>query len=95
MNRLEALKMAQEKNFENRIKSFLKNEGCYFLKYWVGGNFTKSGIPDLLICCNGSFGAVELKAKSGKQIACYSRQNRLGSKQRQNNRINLCGRKRR
>lgn len=58
--------MAQEKNFENRVKSFLKNEGCYLVKYWGGGNFTKSGIPDLLICCNGSFVAVELKAKSGK-----------------------------
>lgn len=58
--------MASEKNFENRVKSFLKTEGCYFLKYWGGGNFTKSGVPDLLICCNGFFIGVEIKAESGK-----------------------------
>ena len=58
--------MAQEKQFENRIKKFLKEQGCYFIKYWGGGQFTKSGIPDLLICCNGYFVAVEVKAENGK-----------------------------
>ena len=58
--------MAQEKNLENRIKQFLKDEGCYFIKYWGGGGFTKAGVPDLLICCNGHFIAAELKAENGK-----------------------------
>lgn len=58
--------MAQEKNLENRIKQFLKDEGCYFIKYWGGGGFTKAGVPDLLICCNGHFIAAELKADKGK-----------------------------
>ena len=58
--------MAGEKNFENRVKAFLKDQGCWFIKYWGGGQFTKSGIPDLLICCNGHFIAVELKGPSGK-----------------------------
>lgn len=58
--------MAAEKNFENRVKKFLKEQGCWFIKYWGGGQFTKSGIPDLLICCNGHFLAVELKAPKGK-----------------------------
>ena len=58
--------MAQEKNLENRIKQFLKDEGCYFIKYWGGGGFTKAGVPDLLICCNGYFIAAELKAENGK-----------------------------
>lgn len=58
--------MAQEKNLENRIKQFLKDEGCYFIKYWGGGGFTKAGVPDLLICCNGHFIAAELKADNGK-----------------------------
>ena len=58
--------MVQEKNFETRVKAFLRREGCYFIKYWGGGNFTKAGIPDLLICCNGYFVAVELKGESGK-----------------------------
>lgn len=60
------MNIAKEKNFENRIKKFLKEQGCYFIKYWGGGQFTKSGIPDLLICCNGYFVAVEVKAENGK-----------------------------
>lgn len=58
--------MAAEKNFENKIKAFLKDSGCYFIKYWGGGEFTKAGVPDLLICCNGHFVAVEVKAPNGK-----------------------------
>lgn len=58
--------MADEKNYENKIKKFLKSEECWHLKYWAGGGFTKSGIPDLLICCNGHFIGAEVKAKTGK-----------------------------
>lgn len=57
--------MAQEKNLENRVKKFLKDEGCWYLKTW-GGGMQRSGIPDLLICCNGFFVGVELKAEDGK-----------------------------
>lgn len=58
--------MAAEKNFENKVKKFLKEHGCYFIKYWGGGAFTKSGVPDLLVCCNGYFVGVELKAPNGR-----------------------------
>jgi Holliday junction resolvase len=58
--------MAAEKNFENKVKAFLKEQGCWFIKYWAGGEFTKAGVPDLLICCNGHFLGVELKAPKGK-----------------------------
>lgn len=58
--------MAEEKNFENRVKKFLKEQGCYFVKYWGGGRFTQDGVPDLLICCEGYFIAVELKATNGR-----------------------------
>lgn len=58
--------MADEKNFENKVKKFLKEQGCWFIKYWAGGEFTKAGIPDLLICCNGHFLGVELKGPKGK-----------------------------
>lgn len=61
--------MAAEKNFENRVKAFLKSKGCWFIKYWGGGQFTKAGVPDLLVCCNGHFLAVELKAPNGKPSA--------------------------
>lgn len=54
-----------EKLFENKVKKFLSEQGCWYLKYWAGSQFTKSGIPDLLICCNGRFIAVEVKAENG------------------------------
>ena len=66
LNRRWVKLMANEKNFENKIKKFLKDQNCYFIKYWGGGQFTKSGVPDLLICCNGYFVAVEVKAENGK-----------------------------
>ena len=58
--------MASEKNFENKIKAYLKEKGAWYIKYWGGGNFTKAGIPDLLICYKGKFIAVEVKAENGK-----------------------------
>ena len=58
--------IAQEKNLENKVKDFLKKHGCWYVKYWGGGGFTKSGIPDLLICCNGYFIGCELKSVRGK-----------------------------
>jgi hypothetical protein len=58
--------MSSEKNFENKVKKYLKEKGCYFVKYWGGGVYTRSGIPDLLVCCNGHFVGVELKADKGK-----------------------------
>lgn len=58
--------MAQEKNFENKTKDFLNSQGCYFIKYWGGGQFTKSGIPDIICCCNGHFVGIEVKAPNGK-----------------------------
>ncbi len=68
--------MASEKSFENRVKKFLKEQGCYFIKYWGGGEFTKAGVPDILVCCNGKFLGVEVKAQNGrpsplKEQGCY------------------------
>ena len=58
--------MAQpEKAFENKVKGFLKQSGCWFVKTWSNG-IQRSGIPDLLVCCNGRFVGVELKAPNGK-----------------------------
>lgn len=58
--------MAQEKNFENKIKTFLMTHRAWFIKYWAGSQFTKSGIPDILACVNGQFVAIEVKAPNGK-----------------------------
>lgn len=57
--------MAQEKNFENKIKTYLKNNGCWYVKYFAN-RMTKSGVPDILACVNGYFLAIEVKADKGK-----------------------------
>lgn len=58
--------MAAEKNFENKVKTYLKNYGCWFLKYWGGASYTKSGIPDLLVSSDGFFLGIEVKADKGE-----------------------------
>lgn len=57
--------MAAEKQFENKVKAFLKEQGVYFVKFF-GCAFTRAGVPDLLCCVNGRFVAVEIKAENGK-----------------------------
>lgn len=57
--------MAAEKAFENKVKAFLNEQGCWVLKTWSNG-VQRSGVPDLLVCCNGYFVGVELKAPNGK-----------------------------
>lgn len=57
--------MAGEKNFENKIKKFLKERGWWHVKYFANRN-TKSGVPDILACVNGCFLAIEVKAENGK-----------------------------
>ena len=47
------------------MKKHLKDNGAWVLKYWGGAKFTKSGIPDLLVCLNGCFLGIELKAPRG------------------------------
>lgn len=57
--------MAGEKNFENKVKKFLKERGWWHIKYFANRN-TKSGVPDILACVNGCFLAIEVKAENGK-----------------------------
>lgn len=57
--------IAAEKTFETKIKSYLKDNGCYIIKTH-GDRFSKVGTPDLLICCNGHFIGAEIKAENGK-----------------------------
>lgn len=57
--------MAEEKQFENKIKDYLKTKNAYFVKYFAN-RMTKSGIPDILASVNGYFVAIEVKAENGK-----------------------------
>lgn len=56
--------MASEKEFEKKVKAFLREQGCWVLKTWSNG-VQRKGVPDLLVCCNGYFLGVELKAENG------------------------------
>jgi len=58
--------LAAEKNFENKVKRYLEEYGAWILKYWGGAAYTKSGIPDLLVCSDGCFLGIEIKAVTGK-----------------------------
>lgn len=74
--------MAEEKNFENKIKRYLESVGVYALgldyknkpvpavgyyeKRWGGGMFTKAGLPDMHICIHGKSIEVEIKAERGR-----------------------------
>lgn len=60
--------MAQEKNFETKIKRFLDEEGAWYVKYFANRN-TRSGVPDILACVNGYFVAIEVKAQNGHATA--------------------------
>lgn len=42
----------------------MKEQNCWVLKTWSNG-VQRSGVPDLLVCCNGYFLGVELKAENG------------------------------
>lgn len=54
----------KEKAFEEKVKKFLKEHGCWVLKTWSNG-IQRQGVPDLLVCCNGYFLGIELKAETG------------------------------
>ena len=56
--------MPSEKNFENKIKDWLKAHGCYFVKFFAN-RMTKVGVPDILASVNGYFVGIEVKAQNG------------------------------
>lgn len=58
--------MAEEKQFEKKVREWLKS----LPKQWhfkvFGNAFQESGIPDLLGCINGRLIALEIKSSRGK-----------------------------
>lgn len=58
----------REKQFEKIVRQYLEDHGCWVLKTWSNG-VQREGVPDLLVCCNGHFLAVELKNETGKPSA--------------------------
>lgn len=56
--------MAAEKNFENKIKRWLTDHDCFFVKFFANG-YTRRGVPDILASVNGWFVGIEVKADHG------------------------------
>ena len=62
--------MAAEKKLENRVKKYLSTlPNTWFMKTHGGSIFQKAGIPDLIICRNGLFYGLELKAPGEEPTA--------------------------
>ena len=57
----------REKDFEQQVKQFLAENNCWVLKTWSNG-IQREGVPDLLVCCNGYFLGIELKAENGHPL---------------------------
>jgi len=55
----------REKSIENKIKSYLKSVGAYYVKYH-GNQFSQVGVPDILACYKGYFIGIEVKNETGK-----------------------------
>ena len=74
--------MPAEKSFENKVKRYLESNGIYpfgtpaqditvpvvgyYEKRWGGGQFAKSGLPDLHVVIRGRSIESELKAPNGR-----------------------------
>ena len=50
-----------EKKVKNKIVALLKEAGAYYF-YPVTGGFGGSGVPDIVVCLNGCFLGIEVKA---------------------------------
>lgn len=66
----------REKDFENKVKAYLKEHGAWFLKTWSNG-IQREGVPDILACVRGHFVGIELKAEKGHPSDLQLRQIRL------------------
>ena len=70
--------MGAEKNFEQKVKQYLEQNGIYrlgattaesrgyYLKRFGGGQFTPAGLPDMQIVIKGKCLEVELKSDIGR-----------------------------
>lgn len=58
--------MAAEKKLQNKVIKYLTKKGCWYLNVHGGSMFQRAGVPDLIICANGRFIGLELKAPGGK-----------------------------
>ena len=64
--------MTPEAKVKAKVVAALKAAGVYYF-YPVMGGYGSSGVPDLIVCCNGRFLAIECKAGKNKPTALQER----------------------
>jgi Holliday junction resolvase len=64
--------LTPEAKVKAKVVAALKAAGVYYF-YPVMGGYGSSGVPDLIVCCNGRFLAIECKAGKNKPTALQER----------------------
>jgi Holliday junction resolvase len=64
--------MTPEAKVKKKVIAILK-EACVYYFYPVMSGYGSSGIPDIIVCCNGKFLAIECKAGDNKPTALQER----------------------
>lgn len=64
--------MTPEAKVKKKVVDTLKAWKVYYF-YPVMSGYGSSGIPDIVVCCNGKFLAIECKAGSNKPTALQER----------------------
>jgi Holliday junction resolvase len=62
-----------EKRVKSKVVGVLKDEGAYYFFPATHG-YGRSGIPDIIVCVNGRFLAIECKAGGNKPTALQIRE---------------------
>jgi Holliday junction resolvase len=62
-----------EKRVKSKVVGVLKDEGAYYFFPATHG-YGRSGIPDIIVCVNGRFLAIECKAGNNKPTALQTRE---------------------
>jgi|TARA_R110000868_G_scaffold300143_1_gene560572 Holliday junction resolvase len=62
-----------EKKVKDKVIKILKEHGVYYF-YASTHGFGRSGVPDLVCCCNGRFIAIECKAGKNTTTALQDRE---------------------
>lgn len=64
--------MTPEAKVKAKVVAILKAAGVYYF-YPVTGGYGASGVPDIIVCCNSVFLAIECKAGTNKPTALQER----------------------
>ena len=66
--------MTPEKKVKNKVVQILKDFSNTYYFYPFSGGFGKSGVPDIIVCCNGKFLGIECKAGKNQPTALQYRE---------------------